>query len=77
MDERVKDLDSRIWTLTMKEIKERHRGAGSVGWCKAAIAYLLLRIEELGERIELAEATRDDALAYVKMFKEKLVEEKR
>jgi len=38
---------------------------------------LLSECERLEERIKLAEATRDDALAYAKMFKEKLVEEKR
>jgi hypothetical protein len=32
------------------------------------------RIKELGERVELAEATRDDALAYAKMYKERVKE---
>ena len=32
------------------------------------------RIKKLEERVELAEATRDDALAYAKMYKEKVKE---
>ena len=67
----------------IKELEERQKWINEVvrpdhpdderPWCAA---YLDCRasIKELEERVELAEATRDDALAYAKMFKEKVKE---
>ena len=58
MDEKIKEI-------------EKGRRNGYFGEYSVEIEYLLFKIEELEERIQSAEATRDDALAYAKMYKDK------
>ena len=58
----------------VRRIKEKWDKSGSiydrsVTEAQVNIWTLLSRLKELEERIELAEATRDDALAHAKMFK--------
>jgi len=59
--------------MDIKEIEEEwdYPNADELDWNKAkdAVDYLLSRIKELEERIELAEATRDDALGYAKGYR--------
>jgi hypothetical protein len=73
MDEKMKEIET-SWPYLFPLDKTKGELSDCVIKANHHIKYLLLRIKELEERAELAEATRDDALAYVKMYEARVRE---